>query len=423
MSAKQDGLGAFRNRALGGAFAAAVLVASSLGITMPAVAGDMPQVAANEGKEIGVCVLNNCKKELGACLLNPKCIANLACIQTCAGKADETACQIKCGDYFENETVAKFNACAVSRKRCVPQKQDDNSYPVPPQEALVKSFDTSIFQGQWYISAGLNPIFDIFDCQVHYFVNPSPGQIYGKLKWRIKEPDGEFFTRDTVQRFIQDKDNPALLLNHDNEYLHYQDDWYILDAVPDSHVLVYYRGQNDAWTGYGGAVLYTRDASYDRALVPRLEAACKKANIKWSDFQATDNSCKPQTRDPAELRAEYSKKLLDMEGQQLGEQLTALRGFAVDSIQKEEKDAGAALKALEDLAESYQNEIAFDALELQDTLGQEFNELKAGAEAEAKFIKEEVKEIERAIKDTLQPDAWKLSEGATLERLEQKLGL
>ena len=27
---------------------------------------------------------------------------------------------------------------------------------------------------RWYISAGLNPTFDIFDCQVHFFSIPSP---------------------------------------------------------------------------------------------------------------------------------------------------------------------------------------------------------------------------------------------------------
>jgi hypothetical protein len=35
------------------------------------------------------------------------------------------ACQIRCGDLFENEAVGKFNACAVSQKKCVPKKEDD----------------------------------------------------------------------------------------------------------------------------------------------------------------------------------------------------------------------------------------------------------------------------------------------------------
>ena len=60
------------------------------------------------------------------------------------------------------------------------------------------------------------------------------------------------------QMFVQDENNPAVLYNHDNEYLHYEDDWYILGYKPDDYVLIYYIGNNDAWKGYGGATLYTR---------------------------------------------------------------------------------------------------------------------------------------------------------------------
>ena len=31
-----------------------------------------------------------------------------------------------------------------------------------------------------------------------------------------------------VQTFEQDPNEGAILYNHDNEYLHYQDDWYVL---------------------------------------------------------------------------------------------------------------------------------------------------------------------------------------------------
>lgn len=58
--------------------------------------------------------------------------------------------------------------------------------------------------------------------QVHFFNSPKPGKLVGKLNWRIKEPDGEFFTRDVVQTFDQDSNNPAHLVNKDNEYLHYR---------------------------------------------------------------------------------------------------------------------------------------------------------------------------------------------------------
>jgi violaxanthin de-epoxidase len=33
---------------------------------------------------------------------------------------------------------------------------------------------------------------------------------------------------------------------------------YILASKPDSYVVIYYKGTNDAWDGYGGATVYTR---------------------------------------------------------------------------------------------------------------------------------------------------------------------
>ena len=206
----------------------------------------LPAHAADTVK-IGKCLLTNCQKELAQCLLNPKCFANVICLNTCNNRPDEAQCQIKCGDLFENDVVGVFNSCAVSQKKCVPQKQSDGSYPLPDTKSMVKSFDTSVFTGKWYISAGLNKIFDTFDCQVHFFTSPSPGKFYAKLFWRIQEPDGEVFTKNAVQKFVQDKQNPAHLINHDNDYLHYKDDWYVLDYEKDNFVLVYYMGSNDAW--------------------------------------------------------------------------------------------------------------------------------------------------------------------------------
>ena len=58
-------------------------------------------------------------------------------------------CQIKCGDLFENDVVGVFNSCAVSQKRCVPQKQDEGEYPLPVSSSMVKSFDASIWNGRY----------------------------------------------------------------------------------------------------------------------------------------------------------------------------------------------------------------------------------------------------------------------------------
>ena len=58
-------------------------------------------------------------------------------------------------------------------------------------------------QGRWYITAGLNPLFDTFDCQEHFFGAPEPGKLYGKINWRIPKGNRDFIERSTVQTFDQ----------------------------------------------------------------------------------------------------------------------------------------------------------------------------------------------------------------------------
>ena len=211
-----------------------------------------------------------------------------------AAGADESVCQIECGDKFSNDVVAEFTNCAVTEKKCVPQRQDDGSYPVPPDDVLVQKFSTEMLQGDWYISAGFNKAFDVFDCQLHKFEAPSPRKLVGNMQWRIKDPVAatNFVTRYTVQTFDMDEKREGILYNHDNEFLHYQDDWYILAAKDQKYVVVYYRGNNDAWDGYGGAVVYTKAAAFPKEYVPEVSEALAKVGIKWSDIELTDNSCK-----------------------------------------------------------------------------------------------------------------------------------
>lgn len=218
-------------------------------------------------------------------------------MQSCTGRDDETACQIRCGDKYDDAAVDVFNSCAVSNQKCVPQRVDEGLYPIPPDSALDQKFDLSAFQGRWYITAGLNPLFDQFPCQEHYFAQPPEAPkdtVYAQINWRIPLTGDDFIQRSTMQRFVQQKENPAILLNHDNEYLHYQDDWYILASKPDNYVFVYYRGENDAWKGYGGATVYTRAASLPQSLIPELREAASRAGLNWDDFKITDNSCPPK---------------------------------------------------------------------------------------------------------------------------------
>merc|ERR1712127_825994 len=298
-------------------------------------------------------------------------------INTCNGKEDEIGCQIKCGDLFENEVVGEFNKCVVSDMGCVPQKPDEGLYPVPTPETLVEKFDTKLWNGKWYITSGQNDLFDIFPCQVHFFTETEPGKFYGKLNWRIQEPDGEFFTRDAMQRFVQDPKQPGHLINHDNEYLHYQDDWYVMDYAADDNMegvppfaFVYYRGANDAWVGYGGAVVYTRDSKLPPELIPRLREAAKKVNYDFDkDFKLTDNTCSAMEDGEAILKREqFAGKIALQTEQQIQAEAVRVRGNAANGIKAQKvfvsnelSQAEKAFKVLEEKTLEFEKEIVNEA--------------------------------------------------------------
>ncbi|OAY84282.1 Violaxanthin de-epoxidase, chloroplastic [Ananas comosus] len=182
----------------------------------------IPTADAADALKTCTCLLKECRVELAKCIANPSCAANIACLQTCNDRPDETECQIKCGDLFENSVVDEFNECAVSRKKCVPTKSDVGEFPVPDPSALVKSFNISDFNGKWYI----------------------------------------------ISSKVENK--------------------------PDDYIFVYYRGRNDAWDGYGGAVVYTRSASLPETIIPELEKATKSVSRDFSKFIRTDNTCGPE---------------------------------------------------------------------------------------------------------------------------------
>lgn len=298
----------------------------------------VPSAGATDALKTCTCLLKECRIELAKCIANPSCAANVACLNTCNNRPDETECQIKCGDLFENSVVDEFNDCAVSRKKCVPKKSDVGEFPVPDPSALVKNFNIADFTGKWYISSGLNPTFDAFDCQLHEF-HVEGDRLVANLAWRIRTPDTGFFTRGAVQRFAQDPSQPAILYNHDNEYLHYQDDWYILSSKienkEDDYIFVYYRGRNDAWDGYGGAVVYTRSKQLPETIVPELERAAKSVGRDFSTFIRTDNTCGPEPPlvDRIEKTVEKGEKIIvdevkEIEGELEGE---------VEELEKEEE--------------------------------------------------------------------------------------
>jgi violaxanthin de-epoxidase len=394
-----------------GTVAMALLLATCTMTQLP----DSAAAADTAASQTLTCLLQKCRLPLAKCIANPKCLLNVACINTCNGRSDEIECQIQCGDKFENSVVGEFNKCAVSDMDCVKQKPDDGSYPVPKPEMVVPAFDTNkFFKGRLYITAGQNPLFDIFPCQVHFFESTGKNSFLGKLNWRIEEPDGEFFTRDALQAFVQDPEQPGHLLNHDNEYLHYTDDWWVVDYEYDNNdkkvppfAFVYYRGSNDAWDGYGGVVVYTRDSKLPESIKPRLRAAAAKVNMDYDkDFSATDNTCPTQSDDQRTLlREQFAGKVLLQSEQQLQAQATRFRGNAVNSVKaqklffnSETSSVEKAYQKLEDNSKAFEDEVSKESLaqKIEREVG---NVVKDADKLEKEVVKDADKLEKEVVKD------------------------
>lgn len=312
--------------------------------------------------------------------------------------------QIKCGDLFENSVVDEFNECAVSRKKCVPRKSDVGDFPVPDPSVLVQKFDMNDFIGKWYITRGLNPTFDVFDCQLHEF-HTEGNKLVGSLTWRIGTPDGGFFTRSAVQKFVQDPKYLGILYNHDNEYLHYQDDWYLtsyslhivctcivihlntlidflcryilsskVENSPDDYIFVYYKGRNDAWDGYGGSVLYTRSSVLPETIIPELQIAAQKVGRDFNTFIKTDNTCGPEPPlvERLEKKVEEGERTIIKEVEEIEEEVEKVKEKEVSLFSR----LFEGFKELQQDEENFIRELSKEEMDILDGLKMEATEVE-----------------------------------------------
>jgi len=109
-----------------------------------------------------------------------------------------------------------------------------------------------------------------------------------------------------------------------------------IENTPDDYVFVYYRGRNDAWDGYGGAVVYTRSAVLPESIVPELEKAAKNVGRDFSKFIKTNNTCGPEPSlvERLEKKVEEGEEIIVREVEQLEEEVEKVEKTEVSLFQK-----------------------------------------------------------------------------------------
>lgn len=239
-----------------------------------------------------------------------------------------------------------------------------NRYPGLPRalldDRLLKDDKTTenelknLFRGKWIISAGLNPSFDTFDCQVHEFYAPKEGGQSGKVvadatfSYRVQVDGDKFITKIGPKKLALVKDEPVgerrsnenellfergkkwgidsfsvgderrdkqhtdgyrLILTLRPNAMDYKDEWSVLSYSNDKthgFIVLAYQGTNAAWEGYGGLNIYTRspitiqslidaeqrtDYTFGRVMAQGIKSGLDKVGLSLTDLMQVDNSC------------------------------------------------------------------------------------------------------------------------------------
>lgn len=113
------------------------------------------------------CFMNKCGDQTKGLFANPRGIKGVSCLGRCKG---EQACSVRCFAEFGSEDLNNWLSCTIEENECVKiPKNIDNSAEEVGYSAVVKSFDPKTLVGSWYKTDGLNPNYDLFDCQTNTF--------------------------------------------------------------------------------------------------------------------------------------------------------------------------------------------------------------------------------------------------------------
>lgn len=257
---------------------------------------DAPRCALDAGcRGAFECIVGKCVPPCAKVpLLRPGCDETRCAVSngTCG---PSPKCTLRCFDVHAQYNNKAFNdvlSCMFANKCMQPMDGDwprtERCDEAPPQAAALPSFNLSMLEGRWYITAGLSDEFDTYDCQVACSRRVAHDRVNFSIWYDITLDDGSKLQQISNQSFFNpDPSTPAHLRQH--AWMNGVDNWYVIAAKPDTYWFVKYCGDSDSWHGYGGGFLYTRTPTLDPKLIPELRVAAKKAGFDWDDMKLTKN--------------------------------------------------------------------------------------------------------------------------------------
>ena len=193
-------------------------------------------------------------------------------------------------------------------------KNTDNSAENVGYDSTVKKFDPTTLVGKWYKTDGLNPNYDLFDCQSNTFefsdhasssTSSNKGELDMGIFFRVPRPDeygGGYWENSLTEHMVVDAafpevPNPTGRTMHTAGKMYglkFTENWYILgESNGENNVppfkLVAYKGHT-LQGNYEGAFVYAKESVLPKEAVPAVREAAARAGLNFDEFRRIDNT-------------------------------------------------------------------------------------------------------------------------------------
>jgi VDE lipocalin domain len=256
------------------------------------------------------CFITKCGDQTKALFSNPRGIKGTTCLGRCKG---EQACATRCFSEFGSEDLNNWLSCAIEENECVkiPKAAFDNSAEDTGYTSTVQNFDPATMVGKWYKTNGLNPNYDMFDCQYNTFeaATPDSSELDMGIFLRVQRPEeagGGYWENYLTEHMVVDampgggsgsKQRPGDRTMHTQgkmNGLQFDENWFILGESDGSKgippfKLIAYKGHT-LQGGYEGSFVYSREPKLPEAAIPAVREAAERAGLKWEDYRQIDNT-------------------------------------------------------------------------------------------------------------------------------------
>lgn len=263
------------------------------------------------------CFIQQCGEQTKNLFSNPRGIKGVSCLGRCKG---EQSCATRCFAEFGSENLNDWLSCTIEEHECVkvPKNIDNSAENVGYMTAL-KKFDPKSLIGKWYKTDGLNPNYDLFDCQTNTFEPAADdnSELDMGIFFRVRRPEetgGGFWENSLTEHMVVDavktaapgvavanaaeESNPNGRTMHTSGKMYglqFAENWYILGESDGSSgvppfKLVAYKGHT-LQGNYQGAFVYAKEPILPAAARPAVREAASRAGLDFDKFTRIDNTC------------------------------------------------------------------------------------------------------------------------------------